>query len=143
MEKYLHPEPPVRCIISGKSASGKSTYLFKILFNVINKFGKIFIYSPTIHQPVYRTIIKSFSNFLPLNIIQNILKEGIPLHEVDKTIEEIINDEDFESSHNIECESHENIDELKNPLDYDPNIHNVIIIDYLNKQQLNDEKVQM
>ena len=142
MEKYLYPEPPVRCIISCKSASGKSTLLFKILFNIINKFDKIFIYSPTIHQPVYRTILRSFNNFLPLNVIQNIFREGIPLDELDKTIEEIINDEDFESSH-IECESHENIDELKNPQDYDPNIHNVIILDDLNKQQLNDEKVQM
>ena len=142
MEKYLYPEPPVRCIISGKSASGKSTLLFKILFNIINDFDKIFIYSPTIHQPVYRTIIKCFNNFLPLNIIQNILREGIPLDEMDKTIEEIINDEDFESSH-IECESYEDINELKNPQDYDSNIHNVIILDDLSKQQLNDERVQM
>ena len=78
MEKYLYPEPPVRCVISGKSTSGKSTLLFKILFNIINDFDKIFIYSPTIHQPVYRTIIKCFNNFLPLNIIQNILREDIP-----------------------------------------------------------------
>ena len=75
-------------------------------------------------------------------MIQNILREDEPLDELDKTIEEIIDDEDFESSH-IECESYENIDELKNPQDYDPNIHNVIILDDLNKQQLNDEKVQM
>ena len=97
MEKYLYPKPPVRCLISGKSASGKSTLLFKILFN-INEFDKIFIYSPTIHQPVYRTILKSFNNFLPLNVIQNILREGIPLDELDRSIEEIINNEDFESS---------------------------------------------
>ena len=77
-----------------------------------------------------------------MNVIQNILKKGIPLDELDRTIEEIIIDEDFESSH-IECNSYENIDELKNPQDYDPNIHNVIVLDDLNKQQLNDEKVQM
>ena len=95
MEKYLYPKPPVRCIISGKSASGKSNLLFKILFNIINDIDKIFIYSPTIHQPVYRTIIKSFNNFLPLNVIQNIFRGGIPLDELDRTIEEIINDEDL------------------------------------------------
>ena len=49
IEKYLYPEKPVRCIISGKSASGKSTLLFKILFNIINDFDKILIFSPTIH----------------------------------------------------------------------------------------------
>ena len=142
MEKYLYPKSPVRCIISGESASGKSNLLFKILFNIINDFDKIFIYSPTIHQPVYRTMIKCFNNSLPLNIIQNILREGIPLDELDKTIEEIINNEDFKSSH-IVCESYENIDELKNPQDYDSNIHNVIILDDLNKHQLNEERVQM
>ena len=77
-----------------------------------------------------------------MNVIQYILREDTPLDELDKTIEENINDEDFESSH-IDCESYEGIDELKNPQDYDPNIHNVIILDDLNKQPLNDERVQI
>ena len=142
IEKYLHPEKPIRCIISGKSASGKSTLLFKILFNIINEFDKILIFSPTIHQPTYNTIIKCFNNFLPLNVIQNILKEQIPLDELDTTIEEIFNDEDFESSH-IERESYDNIDELKDPQEYESDIHTVIILDDLNKQQLQDPRVQM
>ena len=54
MEKFLYPEIPVRVIISGKSASGKSTLLFKILFNIINDFDKIYIFSPTIHQETYQ-----------------------------------------------------------------------------------------
>ena len=45
------------------------------------------------------------------------MKEQFPLDELDTTIEEIINDEDFESSH-IECESYDNIDELKDPQEY-------------------------
>ena len=82
MEKILYPEIPVRCIISGKSNSGKSTLLFKILFNIINEFDKIYIYSPTIHQPNYQKIIKCFQSFLPLNVIDNILKEDISLEEL-------------------------------------------------------------
>ena len=35
---------------------------------------------------------------------------------------------------NIECESYENIDELKNAQQYDSDIHNVIIFDDLNKK---------
>ena len=66
----------------------------------------------------------------------------MPLDELDKTIEEIINDENFESSH-IECENYENIDEVKNPQDYDSDIHKVIILDDLNEHHLNDERVQM
>ena len=137
VEKYVYPESPVRCIISGKSASGTSNLLFKILFNIINNFDKTNIYSPTIHQPVYKTNIRCLNNFLPLNVIQSFLSEVIPLDELDKTIEEIVTHEDFESSH-IECESYEDINELKNAQDYDPDIHNVIILDDLNHQQLND-----
>ena len=96
MEKYLYPEKPLRCIISGKSASGKSTLLFEIFFNMINDFDKILIFSPTIHQPTYKTIIKCFNSLISLNVIQNILKEQIPLDELDTTVEEIINDEDLE-----------------------------------------------
>ena len=139
MEKFMYPEKPVRCIISGKSASGKSTLLFKILFNIINDFDKIFIYSPTIHQPVYQTIIKCFESFFPLNVIKNVLNLKIPLEELQPLIEEIINDEDFESSQ-IECESYDNIDELKNAQEYEPDKHNVIILDDLNKEQLNDKE---
>ena len=100
-----------------------------------------FIFS-TIHEPVYRTIIGCFNKFLPLNVIQNILREGIPLDELDRTIKEFIIDEDFESSQ-IECESYEDINELKNAQDYGPDLHNVIILDDLKKPQLNDERVQM
>ena len=124
IEKYLYPEQPVRCIISDKSASGKSTLLFKILFNIINEFDKILIFSPTIYQPTYKTRIKCFNSFLPLNN------------------REFINDDAFESSH-IECESYDNIDELKDPQEYESDIHTVISLDDLNKQQLQDPRVQM
>ena len=142
MENDLYLESPVRCIISGKSAIGKSTLLVTLLFIIIDDFDKIFIYSPTIHQPVYRTKIKSFNIFFPLNVIQNILRENIPLDELDKRIEEIITHEDFRSSH-LECESYENIDKIKNAQDYDSDIHNVIILNHLNNYQLNDERVLM
>ena len=91
----MYPEKPVRCIISGKSASGKSTLLFKILFNIINDFDKLFIYSPTIHQPVYQTLIKCLESFIPLNVIKNVLELKISLEELQPLIEEIINDEDL------------------------------------------------
>ena len=46
MEKLLYPELPVRCMFSGKSNSGKSILLFKILFNIIIDINKIYIFSP-------------------------------------------------------------------------------------------------
>ena len=66
MKKLLYPNQPVRCIISGKSNSGKSSLLFKILFNIINDFDKIYIHSPTIHQPSYQKIIKCFQSFFTI-----------------------------------------------------------------------------
>ena len=99
MDKILYPEIPFRCLISGKSNSGKSTLLFKILFIIINNFDKIFIYSPTIHQTNYQKLIKCFQSFLPLNAIDNILQADIDLEDLDDIIEEIVQDEDFVSSH--------------------------------------------
>ena len=142
MEKILYPEIPIRCIISGKSNSGKSTLLFKILFNIINEFDKIYIHSPTIHQPNYQKLIKCFQNFLPLNVIDNILQADIDLEDLDDIIEELVNDEDFITSE-IEIEFYDNIDEMKDANEYDSEKHNVIILDDLSKDQLNDKKVQM
>ena len=142
MEKILYPEIPVRCIISGKSNSGKSTLLFKILFNIINNFDKIYIYSPTIHQTNYQKLIKCFQSFLPLNVIDNILQANIDIEDLDDIIEEIVQDEDFVSSE-IEFEFYDNLEEMKNAQEYDFDKHNVIILDDLSKDQLNDKKVQM
>ena len=63
MEKLIYPEILIRCIISGKSNSGKSTLHFEILFNNIDEFDKIYIFSPTIHQPNYQKVIKCFQSF--------------------------------------------------------------------------------
>ena len=136
MEKILYPEIPVRCIISGKSNSGKSTLLSKILFNIINDFDKIYIYSPTIHQTNYQKIIKCFQSFLPLNVIDNILQADIDLEELDDVIEEIKQDEDFVSSE-IEIEFYDNINEMRDANEYDSDKHNIIILDDLSKDQLN------
>ena len=64
------------------------------------------------------------------------------LEDLDDVIEEIVNDEDFVSSE-IEIEFYDNIDEIKNAQEYDSDKHNVIILDDLNKDQLNDKRVQM
>ena len=69
IEKYLCAEKPVRCIISGLSASGKSTLLLEMLFNIINDCDKSLFSSPTLHQTNYKTINKRFNSFVPLNVI--------------------------------------------------------------------------
>ena len=50
IDKILHPNHPVRCIISGPSESGKSAFLTILFLNIINDYKKMYIYSPSLHQ---------------------------------------------------------------------------------------------
>ena len=135
MEKFLYPTHPIRCILTGPSNSGKSVFLTNLFLNIINEYDKIYIYSPSLHQDFYQKLIKSFSKYLPINIIPNILKED----GIDVVIEEIVSNKDFEKS-DIEIETYESIEKLKFPQDYDDG--GVIILDDLNEKEMNDLRVQ-
>ena len=135
MEKFLYPNHPVRCIITGPSNSGKTYFLTNIILNIINEYDKIYIYSPSLHQDLYQKLIKCFSNFIPIHIIPNILNE----EDIDIVIEEIINNKDFEKSV-IEIETFDNIEELRFPQEYVNN--SIIILDDLNEKEINNEKIQ-
>ena len=135
MEKYLYPQHPVRCIITGPSSSGKSIFLTNLILYIINEYDKTYIYSPSLHQDLYQKLIKCFSNHIPIHIIPNILNE----EDIDIVIEEITNNEDFEKS-NIEIETFDNIEDLKFPQDYENN--SIIILDDLNQKEMDDPRVQ-
>ena len=75
MDKFLYPTHPVRCINTGPSDSGKSSFLTILILKNIADFEKIYIYSPPLNQDLYQKIIKCFSNYTPENIISNILNE--------------------------------------------------------------------
>ena len=135
MDKILYPNHPVRCIITGPSEYGKSVFLTNLILNIINEFDKIYIYSPSLHQDLYEKLIKCFSNYIPIHIIPNILKE----QDIDIVIEEIVNNKDFEKS-DTEIETYESIEELKFPQEYDDG--GIIIVDDLNEKEMNDPRVQ-
>ena len=67
-EKFLYPNHPVRCIITGPSNVGKSVFLTNLILNIINEYDKIYIYSPSLHQDLYQKLIKCFSNYIPIKI---------------------------------------------------------------------------
>ena len=96
--------------------------------NIINEYDKIYIYGPSLHQDLYQKLITSFSNFIPVHIILNILNEK----DIDIVIEEIFNNKEFEKS-NIEIETFDNLEELKFPQEYE-NI-SIIILDDLNQKK--------
>ena len=135
MDKKLFPNHPVRCIITGPSECGKSVFLTNFILNIINEYDKRYIYSPSLHQDLYQKLIKSFNNYIPINIIPNILNE----EDLDIVIEELINNEGFEKS-NTEIEAFDNIEELRFPQEYENN--SMIILDDLNEKEINNEKIQ-
>ena len=136
MEKFLYPNHPVRCIIAGPSECGKSVFLTNLILNIINDYDKIYIYSPSLHQKLNQKLIKCFSNYIPINIIPNILNEA----DIDIVIGEIVNNKDFEKS-DTEIETYESIEELKFPQEYD-DAGGIIIQDDLNEKEMNDSRVQ-
>ena len=109
-EKILYPHHPLRCIITNPSECGKSVFLSNLKLKIINEYDKIYIYSPSLHQDLYRKLIKCFSNHVPIHKIANILNEV----DIDIEFEEIVNNEDFEKS-DTEIETYESIEELKFP----------------------------
>ena len=135
MEKILYPSHPLRCIITGPSNVGKSHFLTNIILNIINEYDKIYIYSPSLHQNLYQKLIKCFNNYIPINILPNILNE----EDIDILIDELVNNKDFEKS-DIEIETYDNIEELKFPQDYENN--SIIILDDLNEKENNNDKIQ-
>ena len=135
MEKTLYPTHPVRCIITGPSECGKSVFLTNLILNIIIEYDKIYIYSQSLHQDFYQKLIKCFSNYIPIHIIQNILNEN----DIDIVIEEIVSSKDFEKS-DTEIETYESIEEIKNPQEYENN--SFIILDDLNQKELDDPRVQ-
>ena len=134
MDKYLYPNHPVRCIITGPSNAGKSVFLTNLILNIINEYDKIYIYSPSLHQDLYQKLIKCFSNYIPIQIIETILNEK----DIDVVIEEIVNNKDFQKS-DTETETNENIEGLKFPQKYENN--SIIILDDLNEKKINIEKI--
>ena len=87
MEKFLYPNHPIRCIITGSNESGNSIFLTNLILNIINDYDKIYIYSPSLHQNLFEKLIKCFNNYIPIDIIPKILNE----EDIDKLIEEIVN----------------------------------------------------
>ena len=135
MEKFLYPIHPVRCIITAPSECGKTVYLTNLILNIINEYNKIYIYSPSLHQDIYQKLIKCFSKYIPFHIIPNILNE----EDIDKVIEEIVNNKVFEKF-DTEIETYESIEELKFPQKYYDG--GTIILDDLNEKERNDPRVQ-
>ena len=134
-EKFLYPNHPVRCIITRQSECGKSVFFRNLILIINNKYNKIYIYPPRLHQDLYQNIFKCFSNYIPVHIIP------IDLNEEDDDIVfvEILHVEDFEKF-DSEIETYEEIEELKYPQENDDG--GIIILYDINEKEMNDPRVQ-
>ena len=135
MEKILYPTHPVGCIITGPSECDKTVFLTNLILKIINEYDKIYIYSPSLHQDLYQKLFKSFSNYIPIHIVPNILIED----DFDIVIREIVKNKHFEKSV-TEIETFDNIEELRFPQEYENNF--IIILDDLNGKEINNYKIQ-
>ena len=135
MEKFLYPNHPVKCIITGPCGCGKSVFLTNLILKVINEYARIYIYSPSLHQVLYQKLIKCFSNYKPIHITPFILND----EDIDIVIDEIKNNKDFEKS-DTEIETFDNVEEIKYPEEYEDG--GIIKLDDLNERELNDPRVQ-
>ena len=135
MEKFLYPNYTIRCIITSFSECGKSVFLTNLTLNNNNEYNKIYIHSPSLHQEFYQELIKYFNNYVPINIIPNILNE----EDIDIVIDEIVNNKDFQNS-DCEIDTYDNIKELKYPSHYENN--SIVTLDDLDEKEINNDKTQ-
>ena len=135
MEKFLYPNHPVRCIITTPSECDKLIFLTNLTLNIVNKYDKIYICSPSLHQKLYQKLIKCLSIYIPIHIIPKYFNE----EDIDVVIEEIVNKKDFEKS-DTEIETYESIEKLKFPQEDDD--RGINFLDDLNDKEINGPRVQ-
>ena len=133
MEKFLNPNHPAR--VKFTSECGISVFLTNLILNIINDYDKIYIYSPSLHQDLYQKIFKYFSNYVPIHIIPNILKE----EGSDIVIDEAVNKKDFEKS-DTELETYQSIKELRFPQEFEDG--GIVALDDLKEKEMNDPRAQ-
>ena len=102
MEKFLYPNRPFRCIITGPSECVAPVFLTNSILNFINEYDKVYIYSPSPHQDLNQKLIKCFNNYIPIHIKPNILNE----EDIDLLFHEIVNNQELESQ--IQKQKHMN-----------------------------------
>ena len=110
-------------------------FLTNLILNIINEYNKKYIFLPSLHQDTYQKLFKSFSNYIPIHIIPNILNE----ENKDVVINEIVNNKHFEKS-DTEIETYDSIEELKFPQEFGNN--SIKFLDDLNEEEIKNDKLQ-
>ena len=134
MDKFLYPQHPVRCITIRPSERGRNCFLAKLILNNIIEFEKVYLYSPSLHQDLYRKLIICVSNYIPRNKIPSFLNG----EDVNLVFDEMVNVTNFEKS-DTKIDTFPSGEELKYPQE---NNSWIIILDDLNEKEMNDPRIQ-
>ena len=110
MERFHYPQHPIRCNNTGRSKCGKSVFLTFLTLKNDNQYGKMFIFSPSLHHDLYQKKFKCFSTYILFHIIPNILNE----EDIHVIFDQIVNKKDSEKSI-TGLKTYESIEELKYP----------------------------
>ena len=116
------------------SDCGKTVFETKLILKVLNNFGKINTYSPSLHQNCCQKLFKGFGSFIPKYLIQNILNE----ESIDLKIEELNKGNGFEKS-NEQAETYEPMEESKNAQE---NEGGMFVLDASKEKETNIHRVQ-
>ena len=94
MDIFSYSTHPARGILTRLFEFRKSVSLTKLISIANDDSGKLYIFSPSLHQDLYQKIIKCFINSIPIKLIQNIIKE----EDLDLLIEGTVNHKNFGKS---------------------------------------------
>src|SRR5271156_4724779 len=136
--------PSFRMLIIGSSGCGKSFRLFNMLLEPgFLDYNRLFIFSPSIHQPEYQLLIHGFQNKLHKYHIQSIIENQKKLgindpEEAIKIVESWMEKEDKWDE--IECHTFDSISDLPEPQDIDKTKKNLFIID--DSMMLNQKPIE-
>ena len=88
----------------------KIVFLTNLNLNIVNKFEKMYLYSPSLHQNLQTKLFKCFGNSMPMITIPITLNEK----HLDITSDRRTMGENFEKS-GTAIETYKSIEELKDP----------------------------
>jgi hypothetical protein len=109
----------IRACIIGKSGCGKTNLLMNLLLQDYLDYNNLFIFSKSLHQPLYQILIKGLENCLTKQqILQCIINQKF---EIDK--------KKIKNENSIKIHYYEDAEDIPDPTEIDPNLKTLIIFD--------------
>ena len=124
----------MRAVIAGSSSCGKTVLLLNLLLSDALDFNKLYIYARSLFQEQYRILIKAFQKGFSKAQVRVLFENQTTLEHMMTFIENYSG----LLSHDIQIEYSEKVEDIPDPVDFDPaQNHLVIFDDVMNDRQTN------